>query len=241
MKGSFIFYPARPSARFCLLKYLTRHIPILALLVLGLASERISLGAEATLSSTARPVQTTAYLLSDTSITGDFDNDNQPDLAIIRSEGSKYKIEIHLSTRSKSVSYIVPSSTRSITIIVCDVDDDEDKDDDLLILDSTSLRPLGVWINNNGDGRFEKFDDPSNASSSWSDGRSGYIHNSDRRNQAVISQNNRLPFGLFTLGFSLTKLEPKGPISGGSRKGSLQILPDALHGRSPPLYSLVRT
>lgn len=241
MKGSSIFYRVRSHRRSSSPKCsgFNRQAFLLILFVLGLASGWINLGAAATLSSAAHPIQTTAYLLKNTSITGDFDNDNQPDLAIIRSEGSNYKIEIQLSARQKRLSYTVPSSALSITLIVCDVDGDDD--DDLVILNGTSLQPLGAWLNNDGQGRFETGDDLANSNAIWSDNRFGYQHHSDWADQVFISQNTRLPFDRSAWGLLSTSVEPEGFIPGELQKGSLQILTYARQGRSPPLPSLIRT
>src|SRR5229473_3859851 len=128
--------PLRVSGRFSLPRGLGWVWPslILVLLVLGLASAGGSLGVAATLSSATRPQPIPPSLLNPTSVLADFDNDNRPDLAIIRSEGSHYKVDIQLSTQ-ESVSYSVPRSASGIRLMVCDVDGDDY--DDLILFNGT--------------------------------------------------------------------------------------------------------
>lgn len=209
---------------------------VLALFALGGASEGVGPVAATTASAT-RPQSILPSLLNSTSILADFDNDNRPDLAIIRSDGTHYKVDIQLSAQ-ESVSYTIPRSAAGFRAMVFDIDDDGY--DDLILFNGTSSQLLGMWLNDGDHSRFESGKDdgpPSNIL--WGERPWSYRHNPSPEASVFTNPTYRLPFGRPPSEFFRTALGREKSISSEPSEPCLQILSYTLHGRSPPMPSIL--
>jgi hypothetical protein len=83
-----------------------------------------------------------------TVLNADFDGDSKPDVAIGRSHGLGYTIEIQLTTRLAKSYFSLPDRGVGTRIFAYDID--KDSYQDLIITSATSLLPIAVFL---GDGK----------------------------------------------------------------------------------------
>ena len=176
------------------------------------------------------PQQNKPWANNHTSLLSDFDGDSQSDLAIGKSEGDVYRVEIQLSTLQKRVSLNFGSREAGIRLVACDVD--RDNDQDLILVSSFSLYPLAIWLND-GKGHFEEGNRWLWLNLITSDDPLGVDFRNSPAELAFITPDNRLPFDN-TAGFQARILEPQALLFRESHWLVSSVFPLHLTARSPP-------
>jgi len=123
----------------------------------------------------------------------DLDGDRHPDLAIVRPEGwsprgFQYQVELDLTTHPPSSPISIVTQRGGLRIAARDVDGDGDLD--LVVRNSWSLAPVGVWIND-GHGRFTKGDPAAYPVSVWTEGPGILSDTLEQTLQAALPQSYR--------------------------------------------------
>jgi hypothetical protein len=187
---------------------------------------------------TTRPLrQVATSALSDRGAAiADLDGDRHPDLAIVRPEGwgprgVQYQIEFDLSTRVASDPLTVTADRGGLRIAARDVDGDGDLD--LVVKNSWSLVPVGVWIND-GHGRFTKGDPTAYPISVLTEGPGILSDTPEQTLQPALPQSHRFCLDLFPSSYfhnELTFEYPPLPSAGAQRFEKAMTHPST---RAPP-------
>jgi hypothetical protein len=167
-----------------------------------------------------------------TSITFDFDGDRRSDLAVGRSEGDTYRVEIRLTTQPEKTLTTLTANAVGTRLLACDID--RDNDQDLVVSSPISLHPLFVWLSD-GNGHFEE-------GNRWlymdhlAEGNSpGYGQNNFQPDQISISQDERSPLDSPFVSFEEARSEEHG-IAAELQTPPSSKLVHSLAPRSPPIY-----
>ena len=123
----------------------------------------------------------------------DLDGDGRPDLAVVRElstnlQGSRYRIELHLTSRSRPSSFSVAAETGGLHVAARDIDGDRDLD--LIITGARSHRPVGVWINDSH-GQFDPADPRAYPPSTWTEASNSVSHVPLRSLRPTAAQTGR--------------------------------------------------
>src|SRR2546430_16454693 len=99
--------------------------------------------------------QTDTHFLYRAQLGEDLDGDHIPETATIRQYGYHYQVSIHFTTgRPKlRLTTYVSEGVAGLSFQTSDVNNDSRRD--ILIISATSLRPVGIWLNQ-GKAKFQK-------------------------------------------------------------------------------------
>lgn len=122
---------------------------LLAFLVLGLSGAKGLCSEKALASATERAERDSLTYIPDV----DFDGDHKPDLAIGRSHGFGYTIEIQFTAQLTRTCLTLANGGIGTRIFAYDVD--KDSYQDLVVTDATSLLPIAVYLGD-GKGHFQE-------------------------------------------------------------------------------------
>jgi hypothetical protein len=153
-------------------------------------------------------------------------------LAIGRTEGNTYRVEIRLTTQPERTLTALTSNVLGISLLACDID--RDNDQDLVVSSPISLHPLVVLLSD-GNGHFEEGNRRLYIDRLAEDNSPGYGQNNFQPDQISVSQDERSPLDTPLVNFEEARSEEDG-IAAELRTPPSLILAYSLAPRSPPFY-----
>jgi hypothetical protein len=201
-------------------------------LLLGLGGGSITVNRTAAFSPSFLPPLNSVWVSSSTSVTFDFDGDRRSDLAVGRTEGNTYRVEIRLTTQPEKPLTALTSNALGISLLACDID--RDNDQDLVVSSPTSLYPLAVWLSD-GNGHFEEGNRWLYIDLLAEDNSADYDQNNSQPDQVSIGQEEHSPFDKPFVNLEETRSEEDG-IAGELQTPPSSILAYSLAPRSPPFF-----